>query len=54
MPGIAYVPLYHMRPAFAFLVLALFANKQNNTAGVWGLGAKCLCVEPELFLVFMK
>ena len=27
---------------------ASFANKQNSTAEGWGLGAQCLCVEPEL------
>jgi hypothetical protein len=48
MPGITHVPLYHMRLAFAFLVRASFANKQKSTAGGWGLGSQCLCVEPEL------
>jgi hypothetical protein len=30
------------------LVRASFANKQNSTAEGWGLGAQCVCVEPEL------
>jgi hypothetical protein len=48
MPEIPHVPLHHMRPAFSFLVSASFANKQNNTAGGWGVGAQCIFVEPEL------
>jgi hypothetical protein len=32
-----------------FLVRASLANKQSSIPGGWGLGAKCLCVEPELF-----
>jgi hypothetical protein len=48
MPGITNVPLHHMCPAFAFLVRASFANKQNVTARCWGLSAQCLCAEPEL------
>jgi hypothetical protein len=45
---ITHVPLHHKRPSFALLVRASFANKQNRTAEGWGLGAQCLCVEPEL------
>jgi len=30
------------------LVRASFANKQSSTAEGWGLGGRCLCVEPEL------
>jgi hypothetical protein len=48
MPENNHVPLHHMRPSFAFLVRASFANKQNSTAKGWGFGAQCLCVEPEL------
>ena len=29
------------------LVRASFANKRNSTAGGWGLGAQCLCLEPK-------
>jgi hypothetical protein len=31
-----------------FCVRASLANKQNSITGGWGLGAQCLCVEPEL------
>jgi hypothetical protein len=48
MTGITDVPLHHERPAFAFSVRASFANNQNSTSEVRGLGAKCLCVGPEL------
>ena len=30
------------------LVRASFAKKQNSASEGWGLGAQCLCVEPEL------
>jgi hypothetical protein len=30
------------------LVRASFASKHNSTSEGWGLGAQCLCVEPEL------
>jgi hypothetical protein len=33
------------------LVRASFANKQISTAGGWGLGAQCMCVDSELLYV---
>jgi hypothetical protein len=33
---------------------ASFANKRNSSAEGWGLGALCLCVEPEFLIELIK
>jgi hypothetical protein len=48
MPEIAHVPFTTSALHSPSLERPSFANKQNSTTEGWGLGAKCLCVEPDL------